>query len=301
MKKYLSVFGVAFLLLAAVAGPAAAYRIAGRSTVSGLFRDLEVCTDGLRFDTGQQDVGIGAEFENFPVGSMPANPVNENLYITSDPTPLTGSPSVDLVETPFTVLLGTFVAEPIANNDPYVLASILTTPTQRQFWISTYSEPWNLMSGETTLAVGTTLYVYSEQGGPTEPPWIEEITVTDCLLFPCEADGAILGTENRDVIFGTAGDDIICTFGGSDTVFGFGGNDTILGGNGRDTLIGGKGMDKIFGENGRDNLIGNRGDDLLDGGPGRDRLFGNRGNDVLIGGPGNDLLFGGSGADTETQ
>ncbi len=301
MKRYIAAAVLGLFSLAVLSGPADAYRLAGRSNVSGLFRDLEVCTDGLRFDTGQQDVGIGDLFENYPVGSIPDAPRNEKLYITSDPNPISGLPSNDLIETPFTVLLGTFVAEPIANNDPYILASNLTTPTQRLYWSSTYSEPWNLMSGESTLAVGTELFVYSEQGGPTEPPWIEQITVTDCLLFPCEADGAILGTENRDIILGTPGDDVICAFGGNDTVWGRGGNDTILGGDGRDTLIGGEGMDKIFGENGPDSLIGNKGADLLDGGQGRDRLFGNQGNDILIGGPGSDLLIGGSGADTETQ
>jgi Ca2+-binding RTX toxin-like protein len=306
MKKYVFAFVAGLFCMAILAGPAGAFRIAARSNVSGIFRDIQVCTDGLQFDIGQQDVGIGSEFENFPVGTTPAASRNENLYITSDSTPLTDAPSVALVETAFTTLLGTFVVEPIANNDPYILASNLNTPTHRQYWLSTYAEPWNLQSGDTTLAVGTTLYVYSEQGGPTDPPWIEQITVTDCELFggdesPCDSDDAILGTDGRDVIFGTSGNDIICAFGGKDIVFGKGGNDLILGGDGRDVLIGGPGNDELYGEAGKDLLIGNAGADLLDGGDGADKLFGNRGDDTLIGGPGSDRLYGGSGTDTETQ
>lgn len=71
----------------------------------------------------------------------------------------------------------------------------------------------------------------------------------------------------------------------------------VFGTNGRDVITGGRADNVIFGLDGNDILNGNGGKDTLVGGTGNDTLHGGNGNDVLYGGRGADTLFGGNGKD----
>ncbi len=108
-------------------------------------------------------------------------------------------------------------------------------------------------------------------------------------------NGAVLGTNGRDVLAGLAGNDIIK---------GFGGNDILRGdGNSRNPQSNSAGGDDIiFGGGGRDRIGGKGGNDILYGGLANDIIYGDGGNDIIRGGKGKDTLYGdtarGKGNDT---
>jgi PKD repeat protein len=64
-----------------------------------------------------------------------------------------------------------------------------------------------------------------------------------------------------------------------------------------DIIYGTSGPDNIYGGNGSDIIYGDSGDDYIGGGNGEDIIFGEGGNDVIIGGNGRDELYGGEGDD----
>ncbi|MEM7275888.1 MAG: calcium-binding protein [Actinomycetota bacterium] len=310
MKRVLGALGGMVMVIGILAVPADAFRVTGRSNFAALFRDVTVCTDGMEFNIGTWDDG-----EEREPGYTPSAPLQEPLFITADPSQQPQSPANNFPADPPAVLAGFYQTDPIANDDPFWDDSNIFDPTSLALWVSTYTEFWT-----EPLAAGTELAVYLSD--PTDEPLPAEIIiVVDCLLDPCAAPGAILGTEQADRLRGTPGDDILCGFGGNDTIIGGGGNDTIIagdgndmvdagagddyveGGNGNDELLGRFGDDELFGGNGSDLLDGNWGDDYLDGGAGGDTLLGGRGNDILIGGLGVDILRpgGGGGVDIKIQ
>lgn len=91
-------------------------------------------------------------------------------------------------------------------------------------------------------------------------------------------DGAIDGTEGRDVLIGTDGPDVIIAKGGDDILCGLGHTDILAAGPGSDTIYGGDGGDA--------DLSGAGGDDTVFGGGGGDDIYPGRGRDVVDGGGG---------------
>lgn len=129
----------------------------------------------------------------------------------------------------------------------------------------------------------------------TDPNIVAPTGVAVTAVGICDGnppEGAIVGTDRRDILTGTPGDDIIFGLGGSDIIRGMGGNDIICGGPGTDYLAGGSGNDQIFGGDGSDILGGGSGDDMLSGGKGSDTLNGGSGKDTLNGGDDMDVLLG---------
>ncbi len=297
MKKLFVLVGAFVLLSVAAAVPAGAFRSIARSDYDPAFRDRQVCVDGINFD-----VALVSGFTDFPSGTVPSTgPEFENVYITTDGSAFEINPAQNLEPTPIPGLAAEFELPPLADDDPFWDDVTGFDPTGRELWAANHSAPWLLADGETTMAVGTVLYVYMIGDGFGDPPAIDELVVADCMLDPCASEGAIVGTEGDDVLTGTPGDDIICGLGGNDRIAGLTGDDLIFGGDGADFLIGNRGDDHIYGEDGIDRIFGHQGDDMLDGGDGRDVLNGHQDDDVLIGGPDFDVLRGGTGSNTLIQ
>ena len=318
MKRLTAIFCVLFVVFGVVA-PASAFRIRTRAGDTGAFRDLQVCTDGIRFDFGRYFVPRLISDDPDPgLGAVPDSPISEPLHITTDLAltlnPIGTGADPDLGATAETVFVGRPAMAPVSNTSP--IASVILSasgtavdPETALVWHSEYTEMW-----DRTLPAGTQLAVYILDGFGNDA--LEVITVTNCTLVddppppptnPCldpEIVGhrtVIIGTEGNDKLKGTSGDDIICGLGGNDRIFSYGGNDLIYAGDGNDKVHAGSGDDTVFGEGGNDKLLGQWGNDTLDGGDGNDKLHGSGGDDVLIGGPGHDRLLGGQGHDTLTQ
>lgn len=293
MKKSVGVAVVVLLTIMAMVAPAGAFRAVARSQVEGLFRDIQVCRDGMLFNIGQ----FSTLNEQQP-GDIPEDPTTENLFVSTN-LELNYNPSNDDEMDALAydgILVDIFSADPIANNDPFwdTVTVEGRDLTKGLTWVSTYTRAW-----AAPQAPGTELAVYLEY--PSDDQISETIMVTDCTLFeatPCDAPGAILGTAGNDLLLGTPEPDIICGFGGDDRIIGYDGADMIYGGDGDDSLFGNRGDDIINGEGGNDRLWGQLGDDTLNGGDGDDHLLGFQGDDILNGGPGDDVLRGGMGVDT---
>ena len=301
--------GVALVVLTAV--PVQAFILRPRQGTNGLFRDVQVCTDGISFEVASSyvipggDLGLGVD--------PPASPF-ERLHITTSDS-LDENPIDSGIADPGEVLAGQFaVSEIFAGSEPwdFIAANQGNSPEfmdQFRWFYASYERAWSQ-----DLSPGDQLRVFLTDGSGDPAP-DEVITVTNCTLFgdppppppppppahPCDHPDAIVGTEGNDKLKGTSGDDIICGLGGNDRIFSYGGNDLIYAGEGNDKVHAGKGDDTVFGEGGNDKLLGQWGNDTLDGGEGNDKVHGSGGDDVLIGGPGHDRLLGGQGHDTLTQ
>lgn len=157
-----------------------------------------------------------------------------------------------------------------------------------------------------TLSPGTCSFI----GSPIGPSAIDDGTGVGTIVNddapppppdPCDAPGAIRGTEGNDILRGSEGPDVICGFGGQDTIYGYNGDDTVYAGEGNDVVYGAAGLNKLYGRGGADKLYGGNEDETLDGGSGADQVSGGTGNDTLTDGAGNDVLSGGSGSDKMTS